>query len=59
MGRHARSGIDHYQYQIQSTEICQNNGSYMTVGSDFHQPDRHNHFDAVPADSFILKPTGL
>ena len=48
---------DHYQYQIQAyTEICQNNGLYMTAGSDFHgDPDRHNHFDAVPADSFILE----
>jgi predicted metal-dependent phosphoesterase TrpH len=48
---------DHYQYQIQAyKEICQNNGLYMTAGSDFHgDKDRHNLFDAAPADSVILE----
>ncbi|MCB5224917.1 MAG: PHP domain-containing protein [Candidatus Cloacimonadaceae bacterium] len=48
---------DHYQYQVKDyIEICQNNGLYMTAGSDFHgDQDRHNVFDAVPANEVILE----
>ena len=48
---------DHYQYQVKEfIEICQNNGLYMTAGSDFHgDQDRHNVFDAVPANEVILE----
>lgn len=48
---------DHYQYQVQEyIVICQKNGLYMTAGSDFHGDlDRHNVFDAVPANAIILE----
>lgn len=48
---------DHYQYQVDSfVEICQNNGLYMTAGSDFHgEGDGINLFDMVPASEVILE----
>lgn len=47
---------DHHPYQVKEfIEICQKNGLYMTAGSDFHgDQDRHNEFDAVPANEVIL-----
>ena len=47
---------DHQYYQVRNfTEICQKNGLYMTAGSDFHGDlDRHNVFDAAPANAVIL-----
>ena len=38
------------------TEICQNNGLYMTAGSDFHgEKQKHSLFDAVPCGEVVLE----
>ncbi len=48
---------DHNPPQVQNyIETCQNNGLYMTAGSDFHGDlDRRNEFDAVPSNKVILE----
>lgn len=48
---------DHNPAQVDFyIETCQNNGLYMTAGSDFHgDMDRHNIFDAVPANAVVLE----
>ncbi|MDI3503208.1 MAG: 3,5-nucleoside bisphosphate phosphatase [Candidatus Cloacimonadota bacterium] len=47
---------DHYQYQVDDfIEIAQNNGLYMTAGSDFHGENKDALLsDAVPASELVL-----
>lgn len=48
---------DHYQYQVDEfIDIAQNNGLYMTAGSDFHGDNENSVlFDSVPASELILE----
>lgn len=48
---------DHYQYQVDEfITIAQNNGLYMTAGSDFHGENKDSLlYDTVPACEIILE----
>ncbi|MCB5263023.1 MAG: PHP domain-containing protein [Candidatus Cloacimonetes bacterium] len=48
---------DHYQYQVDEfITIAQNNGLYMTAGSDFHGENKDSVlYDNVPATELILE----
>ena len=48
---------DHYQYQVNEfIDIAQNNGLYMTAGSDFHGENKDSVlYDNVPASELILE----